>query len=347
MNIIYITYFHITYFHILFLSIHCGLSSSLDFFRHWQCIGIKENIDFSKPYKANIGEFPLVVWKGKEDKLLSNINICKHMGSRLDNGKITEDGCLKCQYHGLEFSEKDTFGKIIEQEGKMFWAVDPIHKLPYKVPFFNDPNYEHSLLQIDMDCSLTDSAYNTMDLRHPEYVHNSLFGFGNDVPPTNIKQYKYPSGDRVGLSFDYVSNGIIRTMNDNVKTTNNFHMYIYPTFSWSKVSFDKKDLIIGVNLLPLENRKTRWYITLVHNYYNDSIGKNIMKLLSNIILNQDFKQMKNQFKENKLKQAILFDYMFKDEEILLWLNKMFEKYEYPDIEKCIQLHKKYKDKSSQ
>ena len=36
-------------------------------------------------------------------------------------------------------------------------------------------------------------------------------------------------------------------------------MYLYPSFSWSKVSFHKNNLIIGVNLLPLENKKTRWY----------------------------------------------------------------------------------------
>jgi Icc-related predicted phosphoesterase len=98
-----------------------------------------------------------------------------------------------------------------------------------------------------MDCSLKDSAFNTMDLRHPEYVHSGLFGFGNNIPPKNIKHFFY-SKDKVGLSFDYVSKSNIQALNGNTKFTKNYHMYIYPSFSWSKVSFDEsKHLIIGGN----------------------------------------------------------------------------------------------------
>jgi phenylpropionate dioxygenase-like ring-hydroxylating dioxygenase large terminal subunit len=63
------------------------------FLRHWQCIGIKKNIDITKPYVCNIGDLPLVVWKNTDNQWLSTINICKHMGSKLDQGKIV-NGCL-------------------------------------------------------------------------------------------------------------------------------------------------------------------------------------------------------------------------------------------------------------
>jgi hypothetical protein len=97
-------------------------------------------------------------------------------------------------------------------------------------------------------------------------------------------------------------------------------MYLYPSFSWSKVSFLDKHLIIGVNLLPLSNKKTRWFITICHNYYKTEIGKEFMKSLALIILSQDFKQMKNQFPENDLKKEVLFDKTFKDEEVEKFLN---------------------------
>jgi hypothetical protein len=93
------------------------------------------------------------------------------MGSKLDNGFITKQGCLKCNYHGLEYTDLDQFGNILEQDGKIFWAYKPTRTSPFKIPFFNNPNYEKSFLTIDMDASLTDSAFNTMDLRHPEFVH--------------------------------------------------------------------------------------------------------------------------------------------------------------------------------
>jgi len=326
-------------FLISFSTFFIHIQSYLDFFRHWQCIGITNNIDFSKPYKINIGELPLVIWKDrKKNEILSTLNICKHMGSKLDEGKVLMNGCLKCPYHGLEMTANDQFGEVLEHEGKLFWAHNPLLKKPFHLPFFNNKKYEKSFLQIDMPGSLTDSAYNTMDLRHPEFVHGSSLGFGNSQPPKNIKNYVFDK-NRIGLSFDYASNPTIALLNKNINETNNFHMYIYPTFSWSKVSFSKNNLIIGVNLLPLTKDKTRWYVTIAHNYYQSSFGKNLMEQLASIILLQDFKQMKRQAPENELKKMILFDHVFKDEECILHLKDMLQSYEYPSIEHCVELYK--------
>jgi hypothetical protein len=265
------------------------------------------------------------------------------MGSTLNNGKIMDNGCLKCPYHGLEINDEDKFGEVIDFEGKLFWAIDPISKKPDGIPFYNNNKYEKSFLEIDMECSLIDSAYNTMDLRHPEYVHSQLVGgFGSSIPPENVKFYKFKNKNHIGLSFDYSSNKIIKIINDNVVKTNNFHMYIYPSFSWSKVMMDKKILIIGVNLLPLEKNKTRWYITISHNYYKSEFGKNLMKMLTLTILNQDFIQMQNQYLENDLKKKILFNHIFTEEEPILELRKMFKNYKFPDIKQCIHLYDKYK-----
>lgn len=311
------------------------------FFNHWVCVGIKETVNFEKPYAINVGELPLVLWEDwTTKKIYSTLNICRHMGSKLDNGIVTNSGCLKCRYHGLEYSSNDRFGEVMEHEGKLFWAYKPIHPKPYSIPFFNNPEFEKSFLSIDMEASLVDSALNTMDLRHPEYVHNGI-GFGNSIPPENIKQYQY-NDETVGLSFDYAANKWMRKLNQNAKNTQNFHMFYYPTFSWSKVTFDKDNhLMIGVNLLPLENKKTRWYITLCHNYYTTEIQKQMMKMLALVILSQDYMQMKNQEKESKLKKKILFDYVFKNEETIIYLNNMFKKYKYPDDESCVELYKDY------
>lgn len=310
-------------------------------------MGIKDNIDFTKPYPINIGELPLVVWK-HNNKYYTTINICKHMGSRLDNAEIIKNtGCLKCQYHGLELSvENDCFGKTIEHEGKIFWAYKPIKKTPEIVPHFNNKKYKTSFLEIDMEASLLDSGYNTMDLRHPEYVHNGDkkgFGFGSQNKPSNIKQYKY-NNERVGLSFDYSSSRIVKQLNDNF-ITKNFHMFIYPTFTWSRVSFADNNLIIAVNLLPLKEKKTRWFITICHNYYKTPLQQNFMKMMAASILSQDYFQMKNQYNENSLKKEILFEHIFEDEDVILWLKHMFNDYKYPNIDICTDLYKDYKNKN--
>lgn len=307
-------------------------------FRHWNCIGISEKIDFSKPYKFNVGDLPLVVWKNPiTNRISSVINICKHMGSRLDNGIITEQGCLKCQYHGLEHSNEDAFGETVEHEGKLFWAYKPLEKTPPRLPFFSNNKFAKSFLEFEMDCSFTDSAFNTMDLYHPEYVHGGAFGFGNSIPPKNVKHYKF-SDKKIGLAFDYESKPNVQFINSNSKLTNNFHMFLYPAFSWSKVTFDKTNhLLIGVNLLPVGPQKTKWFVTIANNYFTNYAQNEFIKLLAMTILTQDSVQMKNQCKDDDLKRRIIFQHVFKNEESILNLREMFGSYRYPDISSCVEL----------
>lgn len=326
----------------LYLWIGRGLGYHL--FNHWTCIGIINDIDFSQPYVSKIGELPLVSWKHpKTDKISTTLNICKHMGSKLGNAKITEHGCLKCQYHGLEMSSTDAFGETVEHEGKLFWAYEPKEKLPPKTPYYTNGQYETSFIIIDMEGSMVDSALNMMDVRHPEFVHNKLFGFGSNIPPTKMKHYRYPDPNTIGLSFEYQSSKMVQSMNDAVTLTKNFHMYKYPSFTWSKVSFLKKDLIISVNLQPLTPDKTRWYVTVCHNYYTNEIQKNIMKGLAGAILTQDYVQMKNQYEENSLKRAVMMNYTFGNEEVIVDLHKMFDKeYKYPSIDECTRFYEMIK-----
>ena len=70
-----------------------------------------------------------------------------------------------------------------------------------------------------------------------------------------------------------------------------------------------------------------------------------MKFIALIILGQDFTQMKNQNKENKLKKYVLFDYVFKNEETIIHVKNMFSDYKYPDDETCLELYKDFKNKS--
>jgi phenylpropionate dioxygenase-like ring-hydroxylating dioxygenase large terminal subunit len=323
---------------IIFVQILHAILGLNTLFNRWTCIGIKNNIDFSKPYKTNIGELPLVVWRNpKTSHLTTTLNICKHLGSRLDNGDITYNGCLRCKYHGLELGKNDNFGETVEYQGKIFWAFNPVEPLPHSIPFHDDEKYAKSYIEIDMEASLTDSAFNTMDLRHPEYVHGGMFGFGNSKPPTNIKQYK--SADSVSLEFDYQSKLTSRVLNGYAPSTKNLHMFMYPTFTWSKVSFGNKDLIIGVNFLPIGIKKTRWYVTICHNYLQSPLGKEFMKSLSYTILNQDFIQMKNQYIDNPLKKEVLLNHVFSNEDAIVWLYEMFQEYKYPDTQDCVDLYK--------
>jgi len=316
------------------------------FFNHWHCLGFKNDIDFSRPYVVNIGDLPLVVWSDsnkkddkKDNKLYSAINICPHMGSKLDNGKITDNGCLQCQYHGFNLTDNNQFGQIMEYQGKIHWSYKPKFVLPCNIPFYNNLKYAKSTIQIDMDSSLQDCALNTMDIRHPEYVHSGIFGFGSAQYPANIKQYDF--NNLIGLEFEYTSNKIIQQFNQ-AKKTHNYHLYNYPSFTWSKVSFNNNNLIISVDFLPLSKFKTRWFVTICHNYCNDENGAMLINKLAWKILLDDCRQMRNQSPDTELKKELLLNHIFKDEEAIISLKNKFSEYVYPDHNEILKLYKHHK-----
>jgi hypothetical protein len=53
--------------------------------------------------------------------------------------------------------------------------------------------------------------------------------------------------------------------------------------------------------------------------------------------------MTNQYQDSLLKKEVLFGHVFKDEEVILWLNEKFKDYKYPDD---IEVTKLYKDHKS-
>lgn len=303
-------------------------------FRNWHCIGFIEDINNKKPYSSNIGNLPLVTWFDDNNKPYTTINICKHMGSKLDEGKI-KNNCIVCPYHGLEINKTDVFGETMVYYNKLWWSYESKNKKPPFEPVFNNKKYESTNIVIDIDASLEDCAYNTMDLNHPSEVHNNIFGFGSNIPPSDIKLFNYDF-NKLGVSFKYkTANNFLTFLKDDIKKSTNFHLFEYPYTTWSRVSLNKKDnLYVNVNFLPLTKNKTRWFITLKHNFWN----KNFVKIAAEMILKQDKTQL-NRLAENNLlkKRMTLIKKKFDNEEHLDILKKMYNNYLFPSQDAIIEL----------
>ena len=327
-----------------------ALAFKYGFFNHWHCIGITKNVDLNMPYKFNVGELPLVLWKDNKNDLISTINICHHLGSTLDSGPLV-NGSLLCPYHGLKHDKKHSYGKIIDYQGKLWWSYKPLRKQPHSIPFFNKAGYVTQHLQINMNAGLKDCAYNSMDLHHPEFVHKGLLGFGSSIPPSNVRTIHYK--DRVGLEFDYHIKSNIRYMSKDMdmtecnKYTKNYNMFIEPTIAWSKVSIDdtNKNLIIFVDMLPIKKNVTRWFVSIHHNFNNDNIFlKYILKVATRLILAQDYKQFQRMYPDNELKDVATFQFMLKHDAPIKYMKTLLENYTYPDVKYCaefIKMTRKY------
>lgn len=311
--------------------------SSIPIYRQWNPIAIDNNINFldNKPLKFNIGEIPLVAWKSN-NSIISTLNICKHMGSKLDKGNIC-NGNLICPYHGIKHTIDDSCGIIKKHDGKLWWSYNPIYENPPTIPF-NLPNYKTSYLQIDMDESLPYCIYNSLDINHPEFVHNGL-GFGSEQSPQNYKVYNLKN--KTGISFDYITKNSIKAINYDMNIddkTINYNEVIYPLTSWSKVSSNNdihKNIVIGVSMLPLKENLTRWFITIRHNYMTNFIGQQIMIEATKYILNQDRKQFLKQNNNEELKKFMCWKKSLRYENHMNILRKYYKNYKYPNIKDFI------------
>jgi hypothetical protein len=131
-----------------------------------------------------------------------------------------------------------------------------------------------------------------------------------------------------------------------LKKSQNFHVYGYPYNTWSRVSLpNNQHLIINVDLLPLAPNKTRWFVTMKFNYWNNVLlEKALMYFAANCILYQDKHQMAKQAEVSELKDLVMFQTVLQNEEHLDKLRNMLSKYEYPDKNKVIDLYQYHKQK---
>jgi len=308
-------------------------------FREWYCVGLEKNIDKTKPYQFNIGELPMVAWFDNKNNTYSTINICKHMGAKLSNGKISNSGNLICPNHKLQYNYFDKFGITIFYQNKLWWSYNPINILPPKIPLYNK-NYETIYMEFDINSYITECLINCMNINN----YDGPIGYNVNLQPSNVNNYRYNYND-VGILFDY---NLLTNMNKNLKLSENFLYYKYPSTIWFRNSIcyrernrlEYDNIFLNINFLPLNINKTKWYITVSYNnLQNSTIKKDmIQKSIYNMIM-KHFEQLSNQSNNILLKQYmmthrkhIINDNINQDFEYLL------KKYRYPDTQSVLNLY---------
>lgn len=299
-------------------------------FNHWHCIDLVKNIDKKKPNAYKVGNLTLVTWYNKNNPI-TTINICPHMGSTMNQGTVN-NGCLVCPYHGFKHDRSSAFGSTVEHQGRLFWSYNPIDKKPPSIPFYDDPDYETSHFTMDVSASVPDLVMNFFDLNHPEFVHPGLLGFGSNVPPKNIKVYSYPSQkDVLGLSFEYRAKTLFSKIMPELHCSQNFHLWKYPNSFWSRVSTpNNQHLYVCLDLLPLEQDRTRLFATIRHNFFHGPLSRFFMSGVARTILEQDERQFKRLSKSSLAKAMMIFNVELNHEDHFSNLKRILKNYRYPD-----------------
>lgn len=249
-------------------------------FREWHPIGIENTIDKSKPYIYNIGKLPMILWYDNK-KPISTINICKHLGAKLNNG-IINDGCLHCPNHYISYNETDTIGKVVAKNGLLWWSYKSYSKNPPSIFKLESDKIHHLFMDIDIN------------------IINVILEFIYSNNKTKVK---------------YRKNKFI--FNEQLFNAEHRFFYKYPYFL--KGSINKK-INYTINFSPLDDNKTRLYISIANNF--DA------KIFINYYLNAKLNNLKN-YDSNYyyLKYLIMLK---EDRNYMKDIYLLFDKYSFPN-----------------
>jgi hypothetical protein len=250
------------------------------FVREWHPIGIENQIDRSKPFVFNIGKLPMVLWYDKNDPI-STLNICKHLGAKLDNA-IINNGCLHCSNHLTGYNQTDALGKVVSKNGMLWWSFKSYTRNP--ISNFKKEEKKLDIHHIDINVNLLNVIL--------EFVHS------NNKIKARARKNKF-------LFYE--------------KLFNAEHRFYYKYPYYLKGSINNK-INYTINFLPLEENKTRLFISIANNI--DA------KVFMNYFLNAKLNNLNNYDNNTtNLKYMIMFkehnDYIKK-------IYMLFDKYSFPN-----------------
>lgn len=262
-------------------------------FREWTPIAIENKIDKSKPFTFNIGKLPMILWYDKNNTALSTINICKHLGAKLDNG-IINNGCLHCPNHYSSYNDTDKIGNIKVSNGLLWWSYKSYSKNP-PLNFKNNLNKYYNTY-IDVNANIINVIL--------EFIYS---GTNNQVVKDGktkflFKETLFKAEHRFLYKYPYYLKGIIN-----------------------------KNIDYAINFLPLEENKTRIFISILNNI--DA------KIYMNYYLINKINNLKNYDIESSYLKYFI---MLKDISPNNYMKKiytLFDKYSFPNDFSVINFYK--------
>lgn len=293
-------------------------------FHHWHCIDIVSNINKNKPYTFNVGELPLITWFNNSNSVSANtmLNACKHKGYKLDNGNIV-DNCIICPYHNKKHSINDSFGKTIIYDNKLWWSYEPVMKMPHKIPFVLDKQFESTSFVMDVNDNFMNIMCSSLNTNKFSQIYSKSFSRYN-IPIEDFKYKNITNG--IVMSYKYKTN--IRLFGKKFYDFTNYQIFNYPYRTSSIVQLNKDDIFYAeINAYPLSMKKSRVVFTFKHNFWKSYFEKKNIEFLLKYIISQEQK-----YTDNKLNKCNTNEVHFSK------INELYKNYQHIDKEGISNLY---------
>ncbi|XP_073112272.1 pheophorbide a oxygenase, chloroplastic [Elaeis guineensis] len=187
---------------------------------HWYPVSLVEDLDPSLPTPFQLLNRDLVLWKDpRSGDWLAFDDRCPHRLAPLSEGRIDEDGCLQCSYHGWSFDRTGSCVRIpqassegpearailspracvaklptLVSQGLLFvwpdengWEKAAATKPPMLPEDFNDPSFSTVTIQRDLFYGYDTLMENVSDPSHIDFAHHKVTGRRDRAKPLPFK----------------------------------------------------------------------------------------------------------------------------------------------------------------
>jgi phenylpropionate dioxygenase-like ring-hydroxylating dioxygenase large terminal subunit len=256
------------------------------------------------PTKVTLKNKNYAVWKSLSSNEIQVVpDQCRHRGASLSNGKLSNDGCVVCPYHGWKTNsskiiqpwdgptEYTTPEFVIKEQDGFVWARPyGLYNViePPSVPNLNTNGFHSSCFDTEIEQCAQLIIENGIDPSHASWVHANGLGFGTaDEEPRNV--------EHIGntIAFDYIPNRYALTSQlFGITNTKNYHTFVVPYTTWSYVILaNGKKLMTFVTLLPMTDTRTKMFVVFSQNF---GVSSELFVAMGKEIVEQDRKILEAQ-----------------------------------------------------
>lgn len=162
---------------------------------HWYIACPSLKLAERKPLAAQFGDLQVVVFRGQKGEPHALLDRCCHRGVKLSRGRVRENGCIACGYHGWEYDAQGNVQHIPSLgDGNMrskfqipsFHVREVDHYIWVWIPGESEaPTYEPGLrgfvpgtwIQYSgiWKCNVSAAVENQLDTAHPVFSHPTTY----------------------------------------------------------------------------------------------------------------------------------------------------------------------------
>jgi phenylpropionate dioxygenase-like ring-hydroxylating dioxygenase large terminal subunit len=226
---------------------------------------------------------PVALFRDAAGRPRALLDRCPHRNLALSSGRVHDDGCIECAYHGWRFDGvgrctvipgldaptvggagvRDVVAHATAERDGFVWiwgqpATEPAG-VPFRLPSLSGRVGE-VVLTADLDCSLHAALENALDVPHTAHVHRGLFRGGEPSAITATRR-DVPGGIEVQYVGEPVRFSGLRLPNAEV-TFDHWDRFFLPAVA--QIEYQVPGWLRLVNTivhLPLSPFRTRaWFV---------------------------------------------------------------------------------------